>query len=228
MGKEHKVEDLKFIGKHFNGTVNDIVLTCLAGAVRRYFQHTGEYDKKKFIRSLIPIDLRMVPLPVKLPFVGDGTGVDSGNKSGGVQVILPIHEEKQESRLRVIQDEMNKIKRSPEPWYSYLFQVFLCFVFPRPFVKWIVTTRTHAIFSVFLTNVKGPAKEITFGGHSVANLRVMGLSPASSPTVLGIISYEGKMALTIISQSKKAYLLDKFYLDEVEEFKRKIFKANKK
>ena len=50
-----KVSDLKFIGKMFGGTINDVISAILAGALRRYQEERREKEQKEADKQSIQV-----------------------------------------------------------------------------------------------------------------------------------------------------------------------------
>ena len=74
-----KLEEVKSIGKTFNSTVNDVLITVVAGTLGRYLDQRGEETRDLKIRGFIPVNLR----PLNL-------GTELGNKFGLVFLSMPL------------------------------------------------------------------------------------------------------------------------------------------
>jgi WS/DGAT/MGAT family acyltransferase len=57
-----ELKDVKFIGKEFHSTVNDVLLTAVAGALGQYIDSRGVAAKDLSIRGFIPVNLRPIEL----------------------------------------------------------------------------------------------------------------------------------------------------------------------
>ncbi len=97
------LQDIKFIGKTFDSTVNDILITAVAGALGRYTEYRGVSAEDLNIRSFIPINLRPVELDERL-----------GNKFGLLFLSLPLGITDPVERLHKIKQNMDELKSSAE------------------------------------------------------------------------------------------------------------------
>ena len=55
---EVSIPEARSIGASCGGTINDVILTILAGAVRRYLLAHGEPTRKRKLRVMVPVNLR--------------------------------------------------------------------------------------------------------------------------------------------------------------------------
>ena len=53
-----RLAEVKAVSRALGCTVNDILLSCVAGAMRRYLADKGDSTKGVEIRAIVPIDLR--------------------------------------------------------------------------------------------------------------------------------------------------------------------------
>jgi hypothetical protein len=60
------LEDIKSVGKMIGGTVNDVVLTAVSGALRRYMLDHGQEVDALNLRAVVPVNLRPIQLDVNL------------------------------------------------------------------------------------------------------------------------------------------------------------------
>ncbi len=93
--------DVKSIGKGLGGTVNDVLLTAMSGALRHYLQsRDGKVDGLNF-RAVVPVNLRP-----------PGTEEELGNKFGLVFLSLPIGIADPQQRLQELKRRMDALKDS--------------------------------------------------------------------------------------------------------------------
>ena len=104
------MSDIKSLREATGGTLNDVLLTVLSGALRKYAQCKGDESNQaiRSIRATVPINLRPLDGKIKL-----------GNKFGIVFLTLPIDLADPMARMKAIQERMTTLKRSPEPVVTY-------------------------------------------------------------------------------------------------------------
>jgi len=170
-----KVKDL---ARATDTTVNDILVTALAGALQRYQTHHS--DRAVDVRTMIPVNLRPLhkPLPAKL-----------GNRFAVVLLTLPSGLATPLARLRETKRRMDAIKRSPEALMTYglIYGIGLTGSWLSRFVVRFFAAKADAV----TTNVPGPKEHRYLAGTRIHGL--LGWVPGSSDQTLGtcIFTYAG-------------------------------------
>ncbi|MGZ9075350.1 MAG: wax ester/triacylglycerol synthase domain-containing protein, partial [Burkholderiaceae bacterium] len=93
------VDDVKAVGKALGCSVNDVLLACVAGAIRSYLTMRGEPVDGCELRAMVPVNLRD-PRHWK----------DLGNKFGLVPLLLPIGVENPIARVFEVRRRMEALK----------------------------------------------------------------------------------------------------------------------
>jgi WS/DGAT/MGAT family acyltransferase len=178
------LEDVKAIGHATGTTVNDVVVTAITGALRRYLEHRDSVAEE--VRAVIPFNLRPLdqPLPPEL-----------GNRFGLVDLPLPVALADPEERLAEVHRRMDEIKRSPEGPLSH--QILgLVGRTPAPLERRIIDLTSDAE-TVVITNVPGPAKPVYFAGVRVTGLLAWVPTGGSIGIGVSIISYDGAVTVAL-------------------------------
>jgi diacylglycerol O-acyltransferase / wax synthase len=182
------LDTVKAIGRAVGGTVNDVLLAAVTGALRRYLQARGELVDGVDIRAAVPVNLRAPNEPPTL-----------GNRFGLVFLSLPVSAEDPLDRLHDLKQRMEAIKDSPEALVT----------FGVLHAMGLVTSQLQdAGVSLFgskatavMTNVPGPRETIYLAGAPVREL--MFWVPQSGRLGLGvsIISYAGQVRLGVATDA---------------------------
>lgn len=183
--------EVKRIGKAFGGTVNDVLIAALTGALRSYMLYRDDRPDDGDIRSMVPVNLR--------PLEGD---IELGNRFGLVYLTLPVSLGDPLERLYEVRRRMNILKSSPEAILVY--QVLnLLGMLPGDLAE-KATNVFASKASAVLTNVPGPQRTLYFAGKPVR--RIMFWVPQSGDIGLGlsIISYNHEVMLGIVIDEKLA------------------------
>ena len=176
------LDDIKMIGKVNGGTVNDVLMTLVAGALSRYLSYLGEPVDELEIRGFIPINIRPLNLASEL-----------GNKFSIVFLSLPLGIQDSLQRLNQVKRNMDALKASPEAIAAYGILTIL------GVVPYKIQNIGIQIFdtkgSAVMTNVPGPRMQLYMAGAPVNT--VMAWVPQSGRIGLGvsILSYNGKVWL---------------------------------
>lgn len=178
------LQDVKTIGKTFNSTVNDVLLTAMAGALGQYINFRGEAARDVSIRSFVPVNLRPIKLDEEL-----------GNKFGMVFLSLPMGIEDSIQRLYKVKQNMDEIKASSEAVVTFGIINLLGAV--PPWVEEIAVDFFDTKATTIVTNVPGPQTQIYLAGAPINT--AMAWVPQSGKIALGvsIVSYNGKVFLGV-------------------------------
>jgi WS/DGAT/MGAT family acyltransferase len=180
------LQDVKEVGRSLEGTVNDVLLTAMAGALRRYLQDRDEPVEGLNLRAVVPVDLRR-----------PGTHEELGNKFGLVFLSLPLGIADPGDRLHELKRRMDGLKSSLEAPVAYGILNAIGGS-PQP-VQDLVVDIFGTKGTAVMTNVIGPKEQIYLAGAPLESL--MFWVPQSGHLGLGvsILSYAGRVWLGVIT-----------------------------
>jgi WS/DGAT/MGAT family acyltransferase len=178
------VEDVKTVGRALGCTVNDVLLTAMAGGLRRYLAAHGGVPGPLNFRAAMPVNLR--PLERM---------ADLGNQFGLVFLSLPVGIEDPVERLAELKRRSAKLKRSAEPVVvlGILKAMGALPMWVHRLVVKIFAAKTTAV----MTNVPGPRQRLYLAGREIRD--VFFWVPQSGRVGLGIsiFSYAGQVRLGV-------------------------------
>lgn len=176
--------EVKKAGQAMGGTINDVLLTVMAGALRRYLQMHGEKVDGLNFRAVVPVNLRSQDEALQL-----------GNKFGLVFLSLPVGIEDPVERLRELKRRMDALKDTPEPLVA--FGILTAIGIVPVCVQDVVVDMFGAKGTSVMTNVPGPRDTIYLAGAPLDT--IMFWVPQSGHLGLGvsIISYAGQVRVGI-------------------------------
>jgi WS/DGAT/MGAT family acyltransferase len=180
------LQDVKIVGKGLEGTVNDVLLTAMAGGLRRYLLGRGEPVDGLDFRAIVPVNLRR-----------PGTEDELGNKFGLVFLTLPIGIEDPGLRLHELKRRMDALKGTLEPPVVYGILTIIGGV-PQA-IQDLVVDIFETKGTAVMTNVIGPKEPLYLAGAPVEAL--MFWVPQSGRLGLGvsILSYAGEVWLGVMT-----------------------------
>src|ERR1700730_1370881 len=149
------LKNIKAAGARHGATINDILITAVAGALRDYLEERGEPVDELEIRAAVPVNLR----PIE-------RGLELGNSFGLVFVSLPISIADPFRRLTELKVRMDEIKASSEAIVSFGVLTALGIVPRRLHPPAIEFFGSKA--SVVMTNVPGPREPLYLAGRQIA------------------------------------------------------------
>jgi WS/DGAT/MGAT family acyltransferase len=183
------LDEVKAVGKALNCSVNDVLLSCVAGAIGAYLQAQGDAVKGKEIRAMIPVNLRPIEEAWKL-----------GNRFGLVPLVLPIGIDNPIERIYEVRRRMNNLKGGTQPLLAFgLLAVAGLLIKPaQDAMLNLFGKKTTAV----MTNVPGPREKLQFCGATLE--QSMFWVPQSGDIGLGvsILSYGGGVQFGVITDTK--------------------------
>jgi len=183
------LEIVKTISKGLNCSINDVLLSCVAGAIGQYLRDHGEDPTGKEIRAMVPVNLRPVEKAWQL-----------GNRFGLAPLVLPIGIENPIERVYAVRRRMDELKGSYQPLLAFAI-LAMSGLFIKP-VQDLVTGMFAKKTTAVMTNVPGPAKPLMFCGSTLK--QSIFWVPQSGDIGLGIsiFSYAGGVQFALISDRK--------------------------
>lgn len=180
------LDDVKAIGKALGCSVNDVLLSSVAGALRAYLAGRGEVVDDVMIRALVPVNLRPPEKAYRL-----------GNKFGLVFLDLPIGIENPVARLYAVRANMQQLKGSFQPVIA-LGILAAMGAGPQILQEQLLAMLAKNATAV-MTNVPGPQQPLYFAGGKID--RLMFWVPQSGNIGMGvsIITYAGEVQFGLIT-----------------------------
>lgn len=180
------LDDVKAVGKGLNCSVNDVLLSCVAGAIGHYLRQQGDDTAGHEIRAMVPINLRPLDEAWKL-----------GNRFGLVPLVLPIGITNPIERVYAVRARMNELKGSLQPLLTFgLLSVAGLLIKPaQDALLALFGRKTTAV----MTNVPGPATKLRFCGATLE--QTLFWVPQTGTVGLGvsILSYGGGVQFGLIA-----------------------------
>ncbi len=177
--------DVKTIGRALGASINDVVMTCVAGALAMYLREKGDSVAGKTIRALVPVNLR----PIE-------RACDLGNQFGLVFVDLPLGIDNPVERLAVVRANMNALKQSHQPVLA-LGLLAAMGAGPRMLQEALLAALSRNASAV-LTNVPGPPQALYMAGAKIDDLMVWVPQSGNIGLGLSVISYAGGVQFGVI------------------------------
>ncbi|HWQ11943.1 MAG TPA: wax ester/triacylglycerol synthase family O-acyltransferase [Roseiflexaceae bacterium] len=184
------LEDVKAVGRLARGTVNDVLINAVAGALRRYLIRRGAPVEGLNIRAVVPVNLRPLDEPV----------TELGNRFGVVFLALPIGIDDPFDRLLELRRRTEAIKGSPEAVVA--FGILNLIGASPPRLADMAVEMFGSKATAVMTNVPGPREPIYLAGTRVS--KTMFWVPQSGHLGLGvsIFSYAGAVLLGVASDAR--------------------------
>ena len=182
------LDEVKAIGKALNCSINDVLLSCVSGAIGRYLRERGDDPAGKEIRAMVPVNLRPLEHAWKL-----------GNHFGLAPLTLPIGIDNPIERVYAVRQRMQQLKGSYQPVLAFtVLQVAGLLNKPmQDMLLGLFSKKTTAV----VTNVPGPARALKFCGATLR--QSIFWVPMTGNVGLGvsILSYAGGVQFGLIADT---------------------------
>lgn len=178
------LDEVKLVAKANGATVNDVLVTCVAGVLHAYLE--AHHARCASVNWMIPVNLR--PFDASLPD-------QLGNGFALVQLELPTDNPDPLAVLAVVKRRMERIKHGHEAALAFRLQELIGGL-NRTLYEASVDLLANRAVGV-LTNVPGPPTPVYMAGREVAG--ICGWAPLSGnqPMSFTIYSYAGKVFVGI-------------------------------
>ncbi|HVF06321.1 MAG TPA: wax ester/triacylglycerol synthase family O-acyltransferase [Frankiaceae bacterium] len=174
------LDDYKRVRKEHGGTVNDVVLATVAGALRTWLLTRGESVTGRVVRAMVPVSVR-------------ADGQQLGNRVSSYFVDLPVGEPSPVVRLSQVSYAMTAHKQSGQSVGAQSLVGLAGFVAPTLHAMGarVASSFTSRLFNVVVTNVPGPQIPLYAAGAEV--LEVFPVVPIAKGQAvsIGLTSYNG-------------------------------------
>ncbi|HZV54035.1 MAG TPA: wax ester/triacylglycerol synthase family O-acyltransferase [Rhodocyclaceae bacterium] len=180
------LEDVKALGKALGCSVNDVMLTAVAGALRSYLIGRGDDVSDVQIRALVPVNLR-----------SDEDNGTLGNRFGMVTLLLPVYEGNPFARLFKLRERMLEMKDSYQPPLT-LALLAVSGIAPKLVQEKFLDMLANKASAV-MTNVPGPRQPLYLAGSQIT--QIMFWVPQSGNIGMGvsILSYNNTVQFGLIT-----------------------------
>jgi WS/DGAT/MGAT family acyltransferase len=182
------LKDVKAVKNVTGGTVNDVLVSAMAGGLRRYLLERGEPVNGLAFRAAVPINLRQP----------DEMGT-LGNKFGLLFLTLPVGIADPLERLEAVRRRMGELKESKEGPVGLAILSGMG-VTPQE-LHGALMELFGAKLTAVMTNVPGPPMPLFMAGQQIDQL--MFWVPQSGRLGLGIsiISYAGRVMMGVATDA---------------------------
>jgi WS/DGAT/MGAT family acyltransferase len=179
---------LKRIKDTLGGTVNDVVLAVVTGAMRRWLHLRGIRTEGLELRALVPVSIR----------TEDERG-ELGNRLTVMRGPLPVYLEDPVRRLRVVTQQMEGVKRSKQALGAEVISRFNDFA---PMTLLAQASRLNfstRLFNLIVTNVPGPQIPLYVLGREMEEVFPIAFLPENHGLAVAIISYNGRIGFGLLA-----------------------------
>ena len=182
------LEPVKAAGKALGCSVNDVLLSCVAGSIGHYLREHGEDPAGQEIRAMVPVNLRPPSEAWQL-----------GNRFGLAPLVLPIGIENPIERLYAVRERMREFKVGYQPLLAYgVLAVAGLLTQPlQDALTHLFLKKTTAV----ITNLEGLKKPVRICGSTVRQSIFWVPTAGDVGVGVSIVSYMGGVQFGLITDS---------------------------
>ena len=176
------LDDFKTVKNAFGGTVNDVVLAVVTGALRSFLISRGRRTEGVEMRALVPVSVR----------VEDEHG-QGGNRIVVMRGPLPVYIADPVQRLRFVSHAMDGLKESKQALGAEVIAGAQNFAPPTILAQASRLNFSTRLFNLLVTNVPGPQFPLYVLGREMLEAYPVAFLPENHALAIGIMSYNGQM-----------------------------------
>jgi diacylglycerol O-acyltransferase / wax synthase len=178
----YDLADFKLVKNELGGTVNDVVLTAVSGALGRYLRSHGHSTQELELRAMVPISVR----------TADEHGA-LGNRVTAMMAPLPLWCEDPVERLEFIRSRMGDLKDSRQAMGASLMTELTGFAPPTIAGQAARLQARQRFFNLVVTNIPGPQFPLYCLGREMEAVIPMVPLAGNQAVCFAIMSYNGQV-----------------------------------
>ena len=188
LGVRNRLDDYRAVKNAFGGTVNDVVLTVVSGALRKWLTSRGVRTEGLELRALVPVSIR-----------GAEEQSTMGNRIAAMRGPLPVYIEDPVARLRAVKAAMDGLKESKQAVGAQVLADVQNFAPPTILAQASRLNFSTRLFNLIVTNVPGPQFPLYVRGREMEDVFPVAFLPRNHAMAVAIMSYNGKMNFGLLA-----------------------------
>jgi WS/DGAT/MGAT family acyltransferase len=184
------VDEVKAVGRAAGATINDVIVSSLAGGLQRYMQSRGQEVARIKMRAMMPVNLRPA----------DESPETLGNRFGLYASDLPMAVTDPLARLAAFKQHIDYLKHTPEGFVTRAI-VEVCGMTPVEVERLVIRFFTSKT-SVVITNVAGPRQRLYLAGNPIRQINFWVPQTAGLGLGVSIFSYMDGIVVGVMANGK--------------------------
>jgi diacylglycerol O-acyltransferase / wax synthase len=180
VGVRCRLAEFKAVKDAFGGTVNDVVLTVVTGALREWLHARGVRTEGLELRALVPVSIRTEHDQGRL-----------GNRIAAMRAPLPVYIDDPVARLAVVREAMDGLKESKQAVGAEVMASVQNFAPPTVLAQAARLNFSTRLFNLIVTNVPGPQFPLYVRGREMLEVFPVAFLPKGHALAVAIMSYNG-------------------------------------
>jgi diacylglycerol O-acyltransferase / wax synthase len=194
--------DVKAIKNELGGTVNDVVLATIAGALGKHLRRRGQNTDGLELKALVPVSVR-----------ADVERGALGNRVAAMMAPLPVWCQDPVARLDIVREELKGLKSGGQAVGAQVLTQLSGFAPATVMGQASRVMARQRFFNLVVTNVPGPQIPLYLAGKRMIDTFPM--VPLAKNQALGValLSYAGRINFGLVGDYDLLWDLDDFTED---------------
>jgi len=176
----NRLDDFRYVKSVLGGTVNDVVLAVVSGALARWLRSRGVRTEGLELRALVPVSIRPKDQRHAL-----------GNQIVLMRGPLPVYIRDPVARLRFVKQQMDGLKESKQALGARVIADVQQMAPPTILAQASRLQFSTRLFNMIVTNVPGPQFPIYMLGREMLTFFPIAFLPKGHALAIAIMSYNG-------------------------------------
>jgi diacylglycerol O-acyltransferase / wax synthase len=194
--------EIKAIKNQLGGTVNDVVLATVAGALGKHLRRRGQNTDGLELKAMIPVSVR-----------ADLERGALGNKVAAMMAPLPVWCQDPVARLDILSEELRGLKSSGQAVGAQVLTDLSGFAPPTVMDQASRLVARQRMFNLVVTNVPGPQFPLYLAGRRMIDPFPMVPLAKNQGLGIALLSYAGKINFGLVGDYDVVWDLDEFAED---------------
>jgi diacylglycerol O-acyltransferase / wax synthase len=196
------LDDFKRVKDAHGGTVNDVVLSVVTGALGNYLRARGHDTEELELRAMVPVSVR----------ANEERGA-LGNRISAMMAPLPVWCQDPVERLHLLSATMGDLKGSGQAVGAEILTRLTDFA-PTTIASQAARLQpAQRFFNLVVTNVPGPQQPLYVLGRRMESIFPLVPLARRQALCVGIMSYDGQIDFGLVGDLDAMADLDSFGLD---------------
>ncbi len=187
-GVQTDLTDLRLIKNTFGGSINDVVVTVVTSALRKWLVSRGVRTEGLELRALVPVSVR-----------GDAQRGEFGNKLAIMQGPLPVYVDDALDRYLIVRQAMDDLKASGQALGAEVLAGVQNLAPPTLLAQASRLQFSTHFFNLLVTNVPGPQLPLYMVGRKLLDIYPIAFLPKGHGLAVAVFSYNGHLDFGLLA-----------------------------
>jgi WS/DGAT/MGAT family acyltransferase len=191
------LDELKAIKNGLGGTVNDVFLAVVSGALKQWLRTRGMRTEGVELRGCVPVSVR-----------GQDERSDLGNRITMMACPLPVYAEDPRTRFRIVSEAMRDLKESKQALGAEVIAGLQDFAPPTIFAQASRLNFSSRVYNLLVTNVPGPQFPLFLLGRKLETMVPIPFLAPEKALAIAVFSYDGGVHISLMGDYEAMHDLD--------------------